>query len=115
LGQEVGDKGVAGLLPPCLPKKHRCDIIGTCSRDRDEGRMGENTHMRIATFEGIVEGGQIRLKADTHLPEKTKVYVIVPAMQAPKTAHIYSPHLVHPEQTVDFRMEIIETPANANL
>ena len=71
--------------------------------------------MRIATFEGIVEDGQIRLKTDTRLPEKTKVYVIVPAIQAPETAHIYSPRLVHPEQAVDFRMEIIETPANANL
>lgn len=71
--------------------------------------------MRIATYEGIVEGGQIQLKADTHLPEKTKVYVIVPAMQAAEAVHIYSPRLVHPEQAVDFQMEIIETPANANL
>jgi hypothetical protein len=63
--------------------------------------------MRIATFEGIVEGGQIRLQADTHLPEKTEVYVIVPAIQAPETAHMCRPRLVHPEQAVDFRMEII--------
>ncbi len=34
--------------------------------------------MSVLTFEGIVENGQIRLKTGFHLPDKTKVYVVVP-------------------------------------
>ena len=33
--------------------------------------------MTIATYEGIVEKGKIRLKAGANLPENAKVYVIV--------------------------------------
>lgn len=34
--------------------------------------------MQITTFQGVVENGQIQLAADVHLPEKAKVYVVVP-------------------------------------
>ena len=34
--------------------------------------------MKVATFEGFVENGQIRLSGSIHLPEKAKVYVVVP-------------------------------------
>ncbi|MCC7354333.1 MAG: hypothetical protein IT330_11300 [Anaerolineae bacterium] len=53
--------------------------------------------MRVVTFEGIVEHGQIKLK--------TKVYVVVPDMQVEQTARIASPRLAHPEQAGDFEME----------
>jgi hypothetical protein len=34
--------------------------------------------MPVTTFSGTVEGGQVKLAANVHLPEKTKVYVVVP-------------------------------------
>jgi hypothetical protein len=64
--------------------------------------------MTIATFEGIVEHGQIHLKTLVRLPEKSKVYVVVPGLQVEQTVHIASPRLAHPEQIEDFEMTIIE-------
>lgn len=64
--------------------------------------------MSVVTLEGIVEQGQIRLPVDIHLPEKTKVYVIVPSVQREPIRRIASPRLAHPEQAIDFRMEIVE-------
>lgn len=64
--------------------------------------------MSVATFEGVVENGQIRLEADIHLPEKTKVYVIVPETKIEQVAKIFSPRLAHPEQASDFRLEVLE-------
>ena len=69
----------------------------------------------VATFEGIVDNGQIRLKTDIRLPEKTKVYVVVPDIQIEQVAHIFSPRLAHPEQAPDFKMEIVEGPSDASL
>jgi hypothetical protein len=34
--------------------------------------------MPVTTFSGTVEDGQVRLAANVHLPEKTKVFVVVP-------------------------------------
>lgn len=34
--------------------------------------------MSITTFQGAVKNGQVRLAADVRLPEKAKVYVVVP-------------------------------------
>lgn len=63
--------------------------------------------MNLQMIEGIIEQGQVKLLSDVRLPEKTKVYVIVPEARAENTAHIYSPRLKHPEQAEDFRMEVI--------
>ena len=71
--------------------------------------------MRVATFEGVVEQGRIRLKDDTILPEKTKVYVVVPSIQSEEIGHIFSPRLALREQAADFRMEIIEDSGDAAL
>ena len=38
--------------------------------------------MSVATFEGVVENGQVRLAGGVHLPERTKVYVVVPEAEA---------------------------------
>ena len=64
--------------------------------------------MKVTTFEGIIENGQIRLPADVHLPEKTKVYVVVPDMEARRRAYIASPRLARPEQANDFEKQVIE-------
>ncbi len=34
--------------------------------------------MPVTTFQGTVEEGQVKLAADIRLPEKAKVYVVVP-------------------------------------
>ena len=34
--------------------------------------------MAVKTFQGTIEKGKVRLSADVILPEKTKVYVVVP-------------------------------------
>ncbi|MGD9146005.1 MAG: hypothetical protein PVI80_10615 [Anaerolineae bacterium] len=71
--------------------------------------------MRVATFEGVVEQGRVRLIADTILPENTKVYVIVPSMQSEEMGRIMSPRLALREQAADFKMEIIEDSTDAAL
>ena len=71
--------------------------------------------MPITTFSGTVEDGQVKLAANVHLPEKAKVYVVVPGMQVQQIAYIISPRLVHPEQAVDFKLEVVEEPADASV
>jgi hypothetical protein len=71
--------------------------------------------MSVVTFEGIVEDGRIRLKADVRLPDKTKVYVLVPDMQVEEVARIMSPRLARREQAADCVMEVAEEPLDAGL
>jgi hypothetical protein len=71
--------------------------------------------MGIATFQAIVENGLIRLPASVHLPEKAKVYVIVPDVEVPSVAYIGSPRLAHPEQAADFVKKVVEEKDDANL
>ena len=71
--------------------------------------------MGVVTFEGIIEHGQIRLKTNVRLPDNTKVYIVVPYLQITEVAHLFSPCLAHPEQAVDFKMEIVEESPDASL
>jgi hypothetical protein len=64
--------------------------------------------MKVTTFEGIIENGQIRLPANVRLPEKTKVYVVVPDIETLSIAYVGSPRLAHPEQARDFEKQVIE-------
>ncbi len=70
--------------------------------------------MAQSTFEGFVEHGQIRLKDKVDLPERTKVYVVVPESGA-IPARFPSPRLAHPEQASHFVLEMIEEEPNAGL
>lgn len=71
--------------------------------------------MQVTAYEGIIENGIIKLKTNVNLPEKMKVYVIIPNMEAEKTVRVYSPRLVHPEQAADFKKEIVEELPNADV
>lgn len=71
--------------------------------------------MNVVTFEGVVENGQIRLNSDVRLPDRTKVYVIVPGFESKPVAHIFTPRLVHREQVADFKKEIVEALPDAGL
>ena len=64
--------------------------------------------MRVTTFEGIVENGQIRLPATVRLPERAKVYVVIPDVEIQTVAYVGSPRLVHAEQAADFKKEVVE-------
>lgn len=69
--------------------------------------------MSVTTIEGIVEDGQIRLPASVRLPERAKVYVIVPDTEVPTVAYVGSPRLVHPEQASDFEKVVVEETDDA--
>lgn len=71
--------------------------------------------MAILTVEGVVENGQIRLRDNVVLPEHAKVYIVIPDVEPPPSAHIHSPRLVHPAQARDFVKQIIEVSADAEL
>lgn len=64
--------------------------------------------MNNVSFEATVVGGQIRLPADVHLPENSKVFVIVPSDKSVAPARVRSPRLVHPKQAAEFNMEVRE-------
>ncbi|MBI2924977.1 MAG: hypothetical protein HYY24_04635 [Verrucomicrobia bacterium] len=71
--------------------------------------------MSVTTFEGVVENGQIRLPAEVCLPEKAKVYVVIPSAVVPSPAYLGSPRLAHPEEAKDFEKELIEATPNARV
>ncbi len=71
--------------------------------------------MGVTTIEGVVENGQIRLPAAVRLPERAKVYVLIPDVEVQTVAYIGSPRLVHPEQAADFAKEVLEEPSDGDL
>ncbi|MGH9802655.1 MAG: hypothetical protein ACRD82_19995 [Blastocatellia bacterium] len=71
--------------------------------------------MNIATYEGVVEQGQIKLKNGLRLREKTAVYVVVPDAQPATHPTIHTPRLADSQQADEFKMEIEEAATNANL
>lgn len=71
--------------------------------------------MGIATDEAIVKNGQIRLPVDVRLPEHARVYVVVPGVEIAPAAQVASPRLVHPEQAVDFNLEVVEEGGDATV
>lgn len=71
--------------------------------------------MGVRTFEGIVEQGQIRLPSTVQLPERAKVYVVIPDIEVQTVPFIGSPRLVHPEQAADFVKEVIEETPDAGV
>lgn len=79
-----------------------------------ESTVGDDT-TSLMTLEGVVERNRIRLRDNIRLPEKTAVYVIVPDVKVKQVARVFSPRLAHPEQAADFKMEIVQEPADASL
>ena len=71
--------------------------------------------MSVTTIEAIVENGQIRLPSSLRLPERAKVYVLIPDVKMPSVSYIGSPRLAHPEQAADFQKEVIEESSDASL
>lgn len=72
--------------------------------------------MNVATYEGVVENGMVRLPDSIHLPERAKVYVVVPNGGAESSpAMIRSPRLVRPEQAEEFKKEVIREIDDASV
>jgi len=71
--------------------------------------------MSIITLEGVTEGGQIKLQGNVHLPDNIKVYVVMPDFHIEGVAHLQSPHLAHPEEAPDFKMQVIREGPRASL
>ncbi len=69
--------------------------------------------MNTLSFEGVVRQNQVQLPQHLHLPDDTKVVVIVLTEGARPTAHLYSPHLVNPALAADFALEVIEEKLDA--
>ncbi len=62
--------------------------------------------MKLATFEGVVENGQVRLPEGICLADRTKVHVVVPEVGEPDAARLMSPRLTHHEQAGDFYLSL---------
>lgn len=78
--------------------------------------VGDARAMAILTVQAVIEKGQIRLPTDLHLPDQTKVYVVVPDVETEQTvSSIPSPRLAHPEQAEDFKKEVIQGTSDAGL
>ena len=63
---------------------------------------------KLATYEGIIEHGRVMLPSDVGIPEKTRVYVLVPDAETLSAGYVASPHLADPEQAKDFQKQVIE-------
>jgi hypothetical protein len=64
--------------------------------------------MKPVTYEATVENGQIKLPASIHLPEHTKVFVVVPGSEMVPASRVNSPRLAHPEQLTEFVKEVLK-------
>ena len=71
--------------------------------------------MNVATYEATVENGQIKLDEAVRLPERARVYVVVPGVEVVTRFHVGSPRLAQPERAGDFKMEVTEEPQDAGL
>jgi len=65
---------------------------------------GDEAKSGLLTFEGYVEHGQVRLRAPIRLPEKTKVYVLVPDLRIELAGRVVSPRLADARQRDDFKL-----------
>jgi hypothetical protein len=71
--------------------------------------------MKVAAYEGFVDGERIILEAEVRLPDKTRVIVVVPDAEDERVVRIVSPRLVNPEQIGGLKKEIVETTEDASV
>jgi hypothetical protein len=70
---------------------------------------------KLVTYEGVIENGHVTLPPNADIPDKTRVYVLVPDVEARHAPRISSPRLVRPEQAKDFEMQVIEDTNDAGI
>ena len=65
--------------------------------------------MSVSTIECIVENGKITLPADVHVPDRAKVYVVIPDVPLkPSPVRIVSPRLADPADAARFKLTVEE-------
>lgn len=115
----------AGQARPVHPRrlrrqqaqKHRRPVVPPLP-GASEGKARLSTDggpMSVVTLEAIIEDGQIRLPSNIRLPERTKVFVVIPGVEVERTGRIASPRLARPEQAADFVMEVTEAESDAGV
>jgi hypothetical protein len=70
---------------------------------------------KLATYEGVVKNGDVRLLGSVSIPEKTRVYVFVPDAESDQAAYIASPRLADTEQAKNFEKQVIDEATDASL
>ena len=70
--------------------------------------------MSVTTYEATVEQGQIRLVGDVRLPERARVYVVVPDAPDIPRVRAGSPRQAHPEQAPAFIKEVLRDADEAD-
>jgi len=75
--------------------------------------------MSIATYEGVVKKGKIRLQDGIELPENAKVYVIVANIDIKlgdkKPVRMMSPRLTSRKQAARLKLTVTEEKPNARV
>jgi hypothetical protein len=64
--------------------------------------------VKVTAYEATVENGQVKLPEAVHLPERSRVYVLVPGAEESQVFHVGSPRLAQPERAGDFTMAVAE-------
>jgi hypothetical protein len=65
--------------------------------------------MSVLTLEGWVEGWQVRVREEAALPDKAKVYVVVPGAKQ-EVPCVWSPRLADPAEVSQLEMKVTELP-----
>lgn len=71
--------------------------------------------MKVATYEAVVENGQIKLLDAPSLPENARVYVVVTGVEDVRPFRAGGPRLARPEQASDFVKEVTPESRDALL
>ena len=80
--------------------------------------MAKSSHIQPhkgATYEATVKGGRVVLPHSVHIPDNTRVYVVVPASIDQEHVRIMSPRLAHSEDVADFTMQVEHEGNDAGL
>ncbi|MEX0717979.1 MAG: hypothetical protein WD066_15400 [Planctomycetaceae bacterium] len=71
--------------------------------------------MKVATYEAIVQDGQIKLSEDVRLPEHAAVLVVVPGVREAPRIRVGSPRLAQPARAADFTKQVSQESPDAGL
>ena len=71
--------------------------------------------MKGTTYEATVQDGRVMLPEHAHIPDNTRVYVVVPSSSDAKSARMMSPRLLHRDEAGDFTMQVVHEGDDARL
>jgi hypothetical protein len=71
--------------------------------------------MKVTTYEATVRDGSIVLPEDANIPNDTRVYVVVPAVDDVERVRVMSPRLAHREDAADFTMKVVFEDEDARI